>query len=145
MKFCSTSKTEFPSFTICPDYDVAYKKNVLEKYKVSRSDIRKLRFPDTRNLTSYEFFKIATFNLTEIVTSATIKTLRKYPKSTNYTKVEMYDVNNLGIQNSTITTMKVVLDEKQWSSETYLHFGRCFSYTIPEIQKQHGVSAQKQL
>ena len=92
-------------------------------------------------MSSYQFFKIATFNLTEIVTSATIKTLRKYPTATNYTKIEMYDVNKLGIQNNTVTTMKILLDEKQWFSETYLLFGRCFSYTIPGIQKKQGVSS----
>ena len=57
----------------------------------------------------------------------------------------MYDVNKLGIQNNTVTTMKILLDEKEWFSETYLLFGRCFSYTIPGIQKEQGVSSREAL
>ena len=139
----STTKVEFPSLTICPDYDVAYKEDILKEYKISIREIRKLRFPDTKsqNLTSLDFFKLSTHNLTEIVTSMTIKTLKNYPPSTNFTKVTMYDVNKLGVQNDTITTMKIPLNERHWTSQTYLLFGRCFSFAIPKNQKQHGVSS----
>ena len=52
----------------------------------------------------------------------------------------MYDVNTLGVQNDTITTMKIPLNEKHWTSQTYLLFGRCFSFAFPKKQKLHGVS-----
>ena len=73
----STTETEFPSFTICPDFDVAYKEDVLEKYKTSKWDMRGLRFPNTRskNLSTLQFFKMVTYNLTEIVTSMSIETI----------------------------------------------------------------------
>lgn len=63
-----------------------------------------------------------------------------YPASTNFTKLTMYDLEKLGIQNDSITGKKIPLDEKKWISETYLLFGRCFSYVIPKMQKEHGVS-----
>ena len=52
----------------------------------------------------------------------------------------MYDLEKLGIQNDSITGKTIPLDEKKWISETYLLFGRCFSYVIPKMQKEHGVS-----
>ena len=138
----STTETEFPSFTICPDFDVAYKEDVLEKYKTSKWDMRGLRFPNTRsnNLSTLQFFKMVTYNLTEIVTSMSIETIKKYPASTNFTKLTMYDLERVGLQNDSITEKQIPLDEKKWISETYLLFGRCFSYVIPKLQKEHGVS-----
>ena len=103
--------------------------------------MRGLRFPNTRskNLSTLQFFKMVTYNLTEIVTSMSIETIKKYPASTNFTKITMYDLEKLGIQKDSITETKIPLDEKKWISETYLLFGRCFSYVIPKMQKEHGV------
>ena len=53
--------------TICPDYQVAYKTDVLAKYNVTASDIRKFRFPKLTNLTSLEFFRMVTFELNEVL------------------------------------------------------------------------------
>ena len=53
--------------TICPDYQVAYKTDVLAKYNVTASDIRKFRFPKLTNLTTLEFFNMVTFELNEVL------------------------------------------------------------------------------
>ena len=53
--------------TICPDYLVAYKTDVLAKYNVTAWDIRKFRFPRLKNLTSLEFYQMVTFELNEVL------------------------------------------------------------------------------
>ena len=58
---------DFPSMTICPDYGVAYKTEILSKYNVTASDIRKFRFPKLKNMTSLEFFRMVTFELDEVL------------------------------------------------------------------------------
>ena len=62
-----SSIADFPSMTICPDYTVAYKTDVLAKYNVTDSDIRKFRFPKLKNLTSLEFYRMVTFELNEVL------------------------------------------------------------------------------
>ena len=53
--------------TICPDYQTAYKTDVLARYNVTASDIRKFRFQRLKNLTSSEFFRMVTFDLNEVL------------------------------------------------------------------------------
>ena len=78
----------FPSLTICPDYDVAYKRDILAKYNTTVKKVRNLHFPNLtkHNITTREFFKIATFNLTEIVSKVDISTLHKF-KDSNFNRL----------------------------------------------------------
>lgn len=125
----STNSTDFPSFTICPDYQVAYKDEFLGN--LSKNDIRSLKFP-----ISWEFFTQITHNLTEIVKSVTVKTLKKLP-GTNVTKTTFMDV--LTQDFNYYSTRAEQIKNEDWLSKTYLLFGRCFSFTIPSELKQRGV------
>lgn len=86
LHFYSTSKATFPSFTICPEYDSAYKKNLLAKFGLNGEDVRSsLKFPsglrETETLGS--FFHNVTYDLDEIVDKI-VFTSEKKPLFSNF-------------------------------------------------------------
>ena len=133
-----TQLTEFPSVTICPDYSIAYRRDVLAKFNTTVGEIRSLNFPNLSISTS-RFFDLVTQNLTEILTSLTIKTLEK-DNGSSFIKTTMYDENIPSIfKRSSISEHFKIIDDKEWITHVYLLFGRCYSYNIPIDLKRRGV------
>ena len=117
--------TEIPSFTVCPKYQVSYKKDVLDKrYGISVSDVRNFNFPS--NVHAGDFFQSVTHNLSDILKEIVIATKLKYP-GTKYTVTRM-KFNSSGISVPEAMESKV----QKWFREINWHtFGRCFSFEIP--------------
>ena len=67
----STSESEFPAFTICPDYIVAYKSKILSQYDSNPNSMRKIQFPKNIDMSAKEFFELVTYSLEEILDSMT--------------------------------------------------------------------------
>ena len=76
----STGDSTFPALTVCPEYDAAFKGDVLSKYNVSKSNFRR-RFTYPKNLTTTltDFFYDATYSLEEMVEEFYINTNDKLP------------------------------------------------------------------
>ena len=75
--FVSSENVRFPAFTICPEYFVAYKRDLL---KMSGLDVRDLRtsltYPSNLNMTPSEFFNRITYNMDDIIFSLEIGTAK---------------------------------------------------------------------
>ena len=142
LEIMDTSKAIFPSLTVCPDYDVAYKRNKLEYYGTNVNNIRNLMFPNLTkfNLTTQQFFKIVTYNLTEIVSKVDISTLQTFNGS-NATKLSIYDpilYEELDPTRSE-SVIHVPLDDQHWKEYSYDNFGMCYNYKIPLEHKKLGI------
>ena len=106
----STGESEFPAFTICPDYDVAYKSNILSQYDSNPDSMRKIQFPKSIDMSAKDFFELVTYSLEEILDSMTIRVTDKSENNTNY--------------------ISVSIESNEWKSRTYLLFGRCYTYKM---------------
>ena len=95
-------------------------------------------FPNITELTSREFFNLATYNLTEVLTDFVMKFRKKFP-GTNFTQITLRDPNRMTDIADIHKKMVKKLDEAQWVSYAYMPFGRCFSYTIPQKLQELGV------
>ena len=67
LEVLSSSTAMFPHLTICPDYHDAYKVDILQKCNTSASHIRKYKFPQVPNMTTYEFYNFITLELSEVL------------------------------------------------------------------------------
>ena len=122
-----TEKSEFPVFTICPEY-LGYNMDFLSKYNSTPNSIRKLNFPKNINMSAMDFFKLSTYDVEEIISQMVIKVSEVYE---NKTESFCRNISNDGyyIYMPIFTTL--------WKVQTYLNFGRCFSYKIPQsIQRK---------
>ena len=142
LDIAETKNAEFPSLTICPDYEVAYKRELLAEFGTNVDNMRDLIFPNltSYNLTTGEFVDLVTFNLSEIVSKLDIRTAYKLDNS-SATKVtiaekELFDV--LEAQGSK-TVIHVQLDNDHWNEYFYDNFGKCFNYQIPDKYKKLGI------
>ena len=131
LKF-SIAEAEFPAITICPNYEIAYKSDILETYGISAYDIRQLNFPKTKdqNLTSLEFFQKVSHSLTDIISKVSIRFKKKI--NSKYQLYSLYDPNAyIGVQNGS-NVMHVPILEGQWMVQNHFtSFGRCFTYHVP--------------
>ena len=118
----STEKSEFPVFTICPEY-LGYKMDILSKYNSTPNSIRKLKFPKDINMSAWEFFKLSTYNVEEIISKMVIKVSEVYE---NNTESFGGNISHDGYY------IYMPIFSKLWKVQTYLNFGRCFSYKIPK-------------
>ena len=112
----STAETEFPTFTICPTYEDAYKSEILSKYDSDTWKIRNLVFPSNVNMSAIEFFEMVTYSVDEIVTSM---------------KIKIGDNGQVQDDKSKSDIM-VYPNATEWINQTYILFGRCYTYTIPD-------------
>ena len=142
LDIAETKNAEFPSLTVCPDFEVAYKREILTEFGTNVDNMRDLIFPNltTHNLTTGEFVDLATFNLSEIVSKLDIRTSHKLD-NTNATKItivekDLFDV--LEAQGSK-TVIHVQLDNDHWNEYFYDNFGKCFNYQIPDKYKKLGI------
>ena len=142
LEITDTSRAIFPSLTICPDYDVAYKRKELEKYGTNVKNIRNLIFPNLNkfNLTTRDFFKMVTYNLTEIVSKVDISTLQTFNGS-NATKLSIYDpiLYEDSDPPRSESVVHVPLDDQHWKEYAYDNFGMCYNYKIPLEHRKLGI------
>ena len=80
VKPTSDPDTTFISFTICPDYHSAYKRDVLKEHNLSVSDYRDKKamwYPlnDTKSINGRDFFRNITFEINEVIEKIKISTL----------------------------------------------------------------------
>ena len=83
----STGKAPFPSMTICPHYNTAYRRDLLSNYKLTIDDLRKkLIFPKVAdsNISLSTIFEELTYNWEDMISGISIKTGLKL-ENTNYT------------------------------------------------------------
>ena len=112
----STAETEFPAFTICPQYEEAYKKDILSQYGSDPGKIRDLIFPKNANMSANDFFEMVTYSVNEIVKSVEIKVSNKEKPGKNSGEDEV----------------PIIIDDSTWISQTYILFGRCYTYAVPD-------------
>ena len=112
----SSAETEFPAFTICPQYEEAYKKDILSQYGSDSAAIRGLNFPKNVNMSANDFFDMVTYSISEIVKSGEIKVSNKEKpgKKPGEGKIP------------------IIVDDSTWISQTYILFGRCYTYAVPD-------------
>ena len=126
---------EFPTITICPDYSVAYKKEILKAHNAKASDVRKYRFPETKNITTFEFYLSATYDLEELLAELTIEASNGIEGS-NFTTLVFNSPQSRNPDFGKSASKKILdLNPKDWKSQHYLIFGRCFSYDMPQWLK----------
>ena len=91
----NSEQAEFPVMTICPNYFDAYNGDVLQMYNTSASEIRQCIFPQTLDISSYEFYDLVTHELNETLISVLINVKhelkqdgRKYHKFNTHLKYQ---------------------------------------------------------
>ena len=135
----STAEAEFPALTICPDFDDAYKTQILEDFGVSALDIRRGLFTKMKNksFTTYVQYQMATHELSEIVDQMKIQ-LKVPLKGTRQTYVRF--VQDLKMYQPSKTTKFMLLDPKDWIVQNYLVFGRCYTMEMPITFRKHQIT-----
>ena len=111
----NTAETEFPAFTICPQYEEAYKRDILSEYGSDPDKIRKLIFPNNVDIPAKDFFELITFSADEIIESMRVKK--------GVAEKENPDTSN---------DVLIFANSSQWISQTYILFGRCYTYAMPD-------------
>ena len=127
MKF-SIAEAEFPAITICPNYEIAFKSDILKAYGSSAKDIRQLKFPKT-NLTSLEFYQKVSHSLTDIISKVSIRVKKKINRE--YQLYSLYDPNVYNEVQNGSNVMYVPIYNGQWIVQNWLHVGRCFTFHVP--------------
>ena len=70
----SINEVELPAFTVCPQFQGAYKSDILSKYGSDPDTMRELIFPsNVTNMKTIDFFEMVTFTIDEIVEQIIIK------------------------------------------------------------------------
>ena len=120
---------QFPTATICPDYNIAYKSDILQAYHTTASDLRNNNYPKVLNLSSYELHDLATHELSDLLDELKISTLHSFEqKGSKYYKVKY------GFQKQfNKETSSVPLDQNDWKEKRYQTLGRCFSFVPPKV------------
>ena len=132
--FCFFSRSnvaKFPSITICPDYSVAYKEDVLRSYGVTAGDIRNQDFPNFTEMTSLEFYNLVTYDLNELLKDLFIKVFSVMP-GTRYSSFLITEQSATNHSTESLFGNIMRLDLSQnWKVIYYRTFGRCYTYTMP--------------
>ena len=132
--FCFFSRSnvaKFPSITICPDYSVAYKEDVLRSYGVTAGDIRNQDFPNFTEMTSLEFYNLVTYDLNELLKDLFIEAFSVMP-GTRYSSFLITEqcATNHSTESLFGNIMRLDLSQN-WKVIYYRTFGRCYTYTMP--------------
>ena len=126
---CSTSTANFPHITICPDYQYAYKEDILELYNSSPSQIRNSLYPKVQNLTSYEFHDFVTYELEEVLDSMEISVTNPLAMKNG----SFYKVQYLPDPDTSESKFTLGFDPQDWTTQRYKTFGRCYSFKAPKF------------
>ena len=112
----SSSEVEFPEFTICTDYDHAYK----NKYGISPSQMRNMDYPKHNN--TAELYNSMTYEISEIINKIKIEVRNgKYKRLT------------LGFDVPVENEEMIRMNKYEWFiSKNRTSLGRCFSFQIPQ-------------
>ena len=131
----SIAEVEFPAITICPNFDIAYKSNILQVYNSSAMDIRNLKFPGTKheNMTSLDFFQKVTHSLTDILSKLSIRLKTKIDNK--YNLFTLYDSSYHNYLKNDSNQMYIPISDGHWIIQNYLPFGRCFTFHVPRWLK----------
>ena len=133
----STQWAEIPTLTICPSFDSAFKRAVLnETYGLLPDNVRNFSFPS--QVQSAQFYDEVTHNITDLVQQITIKTKDIYPEHDSlYIDLEFH---NSGIVFPGPLKMK---PEKWFKKMAWHTFGYCISFEIPPEIKKLNVRSYK--
>ena len=101
--------------------------------------MRKMSLPLLDDLTSLEFWQLATHNVADIIKSMAIETTQKASKS-GHIRTTMY-TDPSGLKNDSKHEVLVPLDPEDWKILAWPSLGFCFSYKIPEKMVQRGIYA----
>ena len=127
----STNNAPFPQVTICPDYNVAYKKTFLDHFNTTASKMRNHIYPKSSEFSSYEFHNLVTFDLKELLSEMKISLTHVFHwNGSTFYKMKYHDGNKT---ESTKDTLSLPFDEKDWIEERYNTLGRCFGYIAPDF------------
>jgi hypothetical protein len=91
----STGITEFPAFTVCPDFNAAYKGGLLDTCGLTVAQIRHMQFPSNLKMSSEDFFELVTYELEELVANVYVKTNSKLSLSYSTKKVVPFKTSTL--------------------------------------------------
>ena len=91
------SDVDFPAISLCPSFDAAYNKKILEKYNWSVGSMRWMKTPET-NLSTLEYWHLVTHSLGDIIKSVRIEVSTEMPK-TSIAIISMFEsINGLSNQ-----------------------------------------------
>ena len=124
----------FPTITVCPDYQVAYNTTFLAKYNLTAHDMRSLNFPRISDISTFDLYVKSTYELHELLKEMYIVT--NTPEN-GYSRFKFSGMNIT--QNLSKDEMEIHYNEKDWKTQYYNVFGRCYSYTLPEAIKKQRV------
>ena len=125
----STSTANFPHITLCPDYQYAYKEDILKLYDSSPSKIRDSLYPKVQNMTSYEFHDFVTFDLEEVLDFMEISVTNPLSMKNG----SFYKVQYLPDPDTSDSKFSLGFDHKDWTTQRYKTFGRCYSFKAPKF------------
>jgi hypothetical protein len=135
----STGITEFPAFTVCPNFNVAYKGGLLGTYGLTKAQIRNMQFPSNLKMSSEDFFELVTYDMEELVANVFVSTNSKLT-GTNKTLFSLYNEAYEGKKISSLPESYSVrylpLTYNNWKNQSYLLLGRCYTYTVPMWMRQ---------
>ena len=138
----NTADAEFPALTICPDYNDAFRKKELEKFNITKLDIRRHDFTkfNSSTLSTLEQFERVTQDLQDVIEKFTIE-LTSPLEGSEYTKVSY----NTGKHSQEIGSNELInfLNENDtdWRTQYYMVFGKCFTYNIPKNHQRSQVAS----
>ena len=127
----STNNAPFPQVTICPDYKIAYKKEILDYFNTTPHQIRSHIYPKSTLLTSYEFHDFITYDFKDLLVEMEVSMSHVFEwEGNNYYKMKYHSSNSI---KSTKDTLSVPFDDKDWIEERYNTLGRCFGFKAPKF------------
>ena len=126
----STQWAEIPTLSICPSFDSAFKKTVLNKtFGLLPDNVRNFSFPP--QVQSVQFYEKVTHNITDLIQQITIKTKELYAGHDSlYIDLKF---NDSGI----VFPNTLEIKPEKWFKKMACHkFGYCISFEMPpEIKK----------
>ena len=131
LEVLSSSTAMFPHLTICPDYHDAYKVDILQKCNTSASHIRKYKFPQVPNMTTYEFYNFITLELSEVL--YTIKVTNPINMHNRQIFSVTYTQHPTAPEQWYNDVASLPLNHQDWNTQRYKTFGRCYTFIIPKL------------
>ena len=127
--YFSTNNVEFPTATVCPDYNIAYKSDILMAYNTTASDLRNSNYPKLSDLSSYELHNLATHELLDLLVELEVSTLHSFEQNGSKYYNLVYGFQKEAIKD----TSYVPIDQNDWKEKRYQIVGRCFSFVPPKV------------
>ena len=133
----STQWAEIPTLSICPSFDSAFKRTVLnETFGLLPDNVRNFSFPP--QVQSVQFYEKVTHSITDLIQQITIKTKEHYPGHDSlYIDLKF---NDSGI----VFPDTLEIKPERWFKKMAWHkFGYCFSFEMPPEIKKLNVRSYK--